>query len=153
MRELEALLLRITPTPGNRMKGQFAKAEDLRAKLAREIKARQQSELDELLGRKRRTQARRYQPKGTIPLRARYKSVVYRARLRADGSVRYEGDVYTSPSAAGRAVVGRRVNGLTFWKYQRAPEDWVPLKNREVPREKTSSKRRRTGPRQQRRGR
>ena len=50
MRELEALLLRITPTPGNKMKGSFAKAENLRAKLTREIRARQQAELDDLIG-------------------------------------------------------------------------------------------------------
>ncbi len=132
MRELEALLLRITPTPGNKMKGHFAKAENLRAKLAREIRQRQQAELDELIGRQRPRARVKPQPKGSILLRAQYKNVQYRALLRADGSVRYKGQVFKSPSGAGRAVVGRSVNGLMFWKYQRAPGDWVPLKQRET---------------------
>lgn len=134
MRELEALLLRITPTPGNKMKGRFANAENLRVELAREIRSRQQAELDGLIGRQRPRASVKPQPKGSILLRAQFKNVKYRAWLRADGSVRYKGQVYKSPSGAGRAVVGRSVNGLMFWKYQRAPGDWVPLKEREISR-------------------
>jgi hypothetical protein len=132
MRELEALLLRITPTPGNKTKGRFARAENLRTKLAREIRLRQQAELDELIGRQRPRAPAKPQPKGSVLLRARYKNVQYRAWLRADGSVRYKGQVFRSPSGAAKAVVGRAANGLTFWKYQRAPGDWVPLKQRET---------------------
>jgi hypothetical protein len=34
---------------------------------------------------------------------------------------------YNSPSLAGAAVVKRSCNGWTFWKYERAPGDWVLL--------------------------
>ncbi|HVL90282.1 MAG TPA: DUF2924 domain-containing protein [Actinomycetota bacterium] len=149
MRELEALLLRITPTPGNRMKGKFAKAENLRTNLAKEIRSHQQAELDELLGRKpqRRRNTRTPRQNGSIPIRAQYKGVKYRARLRADGTIRYEGEIFSSPSAAGKAVIGRAVNGPAFWKYQRAPGDWVPLKQREASQSARRRRRRTTRPR------
>jgi hypothetical protein len=68
--------------------------------------------------------------KYTLPsrrLRAKYKGKLRRAVVRRDGRIRYDGVVYDSPSAAAIAVIGRNVNGWAFWKYERAPGDWVPL--------------------------
>jgi hypothetical protein len=41
--------------------------------------------------------------------------------------VAYGGHVYASPSAAGKAVVGRAVNGWHFWRFRRDGE-WVRLR-------------------------
>lgn len=61
-------------------------------------------------------------------LRVRYKGKVYKAILRIDGKIRYDGVIYKTPSAAGAAVrSGRATNGWQFWHYERAPGDWVPL--------------------------
>lgn len=60
-------------------------------------------------------------------LRVRYKGKWYRARLRRDGRIRYGGKLYDSPSAAGYALRKKSTNGWSFWTYERAPGDWVPL--------------------------
>jgi len=38
------------------------------------------------------------------------------AILLADGSIEYQGEVFTSPSGAGKAALGRVVNGWWFWR-------------------------------------
>jgi hypothetical protein len=65
---------------------------------------------------------------GPLRLRARTKGKTVHAQIRSNGSVRFNGKLYTSPSLAGAAAVARRTcNGWTFWQYERAPGDWVPL--------------------------
>jgi len=65
---------------------------------------------------------------GPIKLRAKFKGAVVTASVRRDGTVRYAGKVYTSPSlAAAAARKSRTCNGWKFWRYQRAPGDWVLL--------------------------
>lgn len=69
---------------------------------------------------------------------ARYRGREYRATLKADGLVEYEGRTFQSPSTAGAhvrlAVMGPRegrpypqTNGWTFWSYERATGTLVPL--------------------------
>jgi hypothetical protein len=60
-------------------------------------------------------------------LRGTFKENVIRARVRKNGVVRYKNKDYNSPSLAAAAVVKRNSNGWTFWKYERAPGDWVVL--------------------------
>jgi len=65
---------------------------------------------------------------GQMKLRAFYKGKKLTARVRRDGSIRFAGKIFTSPSlAAGTAVKRRTCNGWTFWEYERAPGDWVKL--------------------------
>ena len=40
------------------------------------------------------------------------------ATLLADGSIEFDGEVYTSLSGAGKAALGRIVNGWWFWSTQ-----------------------------------
>ena len=50
------------------------------------------------------------------------------ATVRRDGTIRYAGKLYTSPSLAGTTACKHRTcNGWTFWQYERAPGDWAPL--------------------------
>lgn len=63
-----------------------------------------------------------------MKLRARCKGEMLYATVRRDGTVRFNGKIYTSPSLAGAAARQYRTcNGWVFWRYERAPGDWVPL--------------------------
>src|SRR5438093_637322 len=60
-------------------------------------------------------------------LRASFRNALIKARVRRNGLIRYKNKDYNSPSHAASAVVKRSCNGWTFWKYERAPGDWVFL--------------------------
>lgn len=142
LHELEALILRIVKPVGNQQKGKFARAEDLRLKFRQHCMRAKKAEVDGLLGDMGAIQEEHEAeeaPKGRgavlaryisapLILRARFKGKRVTARVRRDGTILMAGKVYTSPSVAG-AVVCKRTscNGWKFWKYERAPGDWVLL--------------------------
>ncbi len=140
LKELEALILRIVKPAGNKVKGKFAKCEDIRKKFARDVRRRQRDELKSLLGKgnmeekgKKDAQESR-KPimanyvKNSMKLQAVFKRRTLSARVRRDGLIRFGKKVYSSPSLAAAAACKRRTcNGWTFWKYERAPGDWVTL--------------------------
>jgi Restriction Enzyme Adenine Methylase Associated len=143
LRELESLLLRVVrPRPkGNKQKGKFADSENLLPQFKRAVRSLQQFELDDMIGRESgRTRKRvRRAPvqggttlasyiNGPMELRAKLKGKTLRARVRRDGSIRFRGKVHRSPSAAGQAACQRSCNGWWFWKFERAPGDWVRLR-------------------------
>lgn len=143
LRELEALMLRTTKPSGNKQKGKFAKSEDLRRRFRRDIKRSVLQEMDCLFGEshpvKKAPKVVSKSHEGRTPvlaayistpmiIRARFKGEMLMARVRRDGSIRYDGKVYTSPSEAGAVACKRPTcNGWTFWQYERAPGDWVLL--------------------------
>jgi len=141
LKELETLILHITgKPPGNENAGKFQDSENLKRILKKDIKAFQRRELMELIGqeveeessRPRKKGDQRQPPlgpyiRGAFRIRARYKGRLYKARVRRDGSVRYKGKTYNSPSAAGIAVRKKSTDGWYFWKYERAPGDWMKL--------------------------
>jgi Restriction Enzyme Adenine Methylase Associated len=145
LKELESLLLRvIAPRPeGNNQSGRFANSENLRRKFKRDIKAQQGEELELLIGGKSglrgKIRIRFAEPtsgielakymtgKGSFPIKAMYKGKTLKGRVRQDGRIRFSGKLYNSPSGAGRMAVGRACNGWVFWKFERAPGDWVSL--------------------------
>jgi hypothetical protein len=143
LKELESLMLRvILPKPkGNKQSGKFAMSENLLRRFKGDIKEFQKKELGELIGLapKQSTQTRNkanslleeyVQRTGkSLQLKTVYKGTTYRAFVQKDGIVRYKNRKYTSPSAAGRAVIQRACNGWAFWRYQRAPGQWVRLSN------------------------
>jgi hypothetical protein len=143
LRELESLLLRIVKTKGNKQKGKFAKSEDLRRRFSKDIKHSWQLEIQELLGLiPKQTRAPRHTvDDGPVPslakylskattLRARHKGVKLVPRVARNGTVRFNGKLYNSPSLAAAAAAACKrstCNGWTFWRYERAPGDWVQL--------------------------
>lgn len=144
IRELESLVMRIAQPAGNRQLGKLAGAQNLRRDFARKIRADAKRKLDALLGRETKPthkQARNAKDdEGRAPvlskwidggfrLRSRFKGKTIRARVRADGSIRFRGKTFNSPSLAAYSAIGRRraVNGWHFWQFERAPGDWVPL--------------------------
>lgn len=141
LRDLESLVLRIVKPSGNKIKGSFGRTENLRRQFAHDMRQRFRDELDELIGKVRpqdsrvakngnkRLNAIFAKGKQIKTIKATYKHKNYTARLHADGSIRQNGKVYKSPSAAAVAVVKRACNGWSFWKIERAPGDWVRLKH------------------------
>jgi hypothetical protein len=138
LRELEALILRVVkPMPeGNSKIGKFARSEDLRARLAKDIRQRNREKLDHIVGRSEATihmiLPGRMPPllpyvKKVFTLRGRSKGKTFHASVRDDGTIRLQRKVYASPTAAAVAVTQYPVDGWMFWKYERAPGDWVPL--------------------------
>lgn len=62
-----------------------------------------------------------------LVLRGTYKGYDYRASLRRDGSISYDGQVYDSPTGAAKAILGRPTSGWLFWKYKNRKGEWVRL--------------------------
>ena len=141
LKELESLILRTVKPQGNTQTGKFVKSENLRSRLARDLRRKQRDEINWLIGRTTSPTAKRSGKKARIKgqpvlaryfnrstrLLAKYRDKVIKARIRKNGMIRYKDKDYKSPSIAGSAVVKRSCNGWTFWKYERAPGDWVPL--------------------------
>jgi hypothetical protein len=138
LRELETLILRVVkPKPeGNFKTGKFARSEDLRARLAQDIRQRNREKLDHIVGRAEETiQLALPGPmpplcpyvKRVFKLRGRSKGKTFHASVRDDGTIRLQGKVYASPSTAARAATHYPVDGWLFWKYERAPGDWVRI--------------------------
>jgi hypothetical protein len=141
LKELESLLLRIVKPTGNKQKGKFIKSEDIRRRFARDVRSHQHAELISLLGKQileeEEEEGRFFEGRkpilakhitGPMKLRTRFKGKTLTARVKRNGLIRFRGKVYSSPSVAGAVACKRRTcNGWTFWKYERAPGDWVRL--------------------------
>jgi len=139
LRELEALLIRIAKPRGNRSKTRFPRSQDLRRVFRRQVKVKQQEELESLFvgsGRRGRPRTRRRKNattplgpyvRGRLAIRMPFKGRTYKASVRSDGSIRFRGKLFRSPSTAASHVTGRPMNGWWWWKYERAPGEWVRL--------------------------
>ena len=147
LRELEALILRIVKPIGNKQKGKFPKADDLRRSFDRAMMLHQQTERRRILGRKDVAGTGKVKPpdgegrkpvlleyltknhkKGGFPLHAHHKGKPLKAWVRRDGRIRFNHRIFTAPSSAAAAACKRGAcDGWTFWQYERAPGDWVLL--------------------------
>lgn len=140
IKPIESLLLRIINPKGNQVQGRLPGAVDLKKELNRQVSEQQADERARLLGgvlARNRRRKKAASAKGSvvlagsvdrlIRLRADYKGERYLASLRKDGHISYAGELYASPSAAARALLGRGgVNGWRFWHYKKGTQ-WVPL--------------------------
>ncbi len=57
-----------------------------------------------------------------------YKGVKHTAVLTPAGTIRYKSKIYSSATAAAKAVVDGRVNGWRFWKIKNSAKQFVKLK-------------------------
>jgi Restriction Enzyme Adenine Methylase Associated len=142
IKELESLVLRIVRPTGNRQGGKFAKAQNLRREFTRRVKQDAAAHLSDLLGVESRRQpvVVRSRPASKavlasyvsrpMRLRARYKGKVLKARVLSNGVISFAGKRFQSPSMAACAALPHRraINGWHFWTYERAPGDWVRLR-------------------------
>ena len=144
MRELEALVMRISRPSGNKQRGTFASSEDLRHPFERLYRDKQEAERSEIFGSRAGKAGRklgRATPTRTstgAPPLARYTSQVrelraihkgreIRATVRSDGKISLGRKLHRTPSGAAEAVVNRACSGWTFWKWQRSDGEWAPL--------------------------
>lgn len=142
LRELEALVLRVVRPAGNRQTGKLTGSDNLKRRLARDVDARHRRLSEELLGRKakirvtvprgKKPRARSGKPDlaGVFPrattLMGLYNGWEYVARVRRDGTINFDGRIYTSVSAAARAARKRPTNGWNFWRVK-IDREWVRL--------------------------
>lgn len=142
IKPLESLLLRIVEPKGNRVNGRLPGAKDQKRLLAKQMNEADSNRRASLLGGhfiRNRLRKKTAQASGTVglaglvskrvALKAELKGTRYSATLRKDGYISYKGELYRSPTMAGKAAIGRNVNGWTFWTYRSGRAGWVPLTN------------------------
>jgi len=142
IKELESLVLRIVRPTGNRQGGKFAEAQNLRREFTRRVKQDAAAHLSELLGVEKSATVAKPRSGGAktailaeyvtrpLSLRARYKGRLLKARVLRTGVISFGGKRFLSPSMAACAALPHRraINGWYFWTYERAPGDWVRLR-------------------------
>ncbi len=140
VKEMETLLLRIAQPSGNKQLGKFANCQDLHRIVRRDF--RSDYKLKERKMFLRRREAIPNQGKADVAgqpilahyvnrsmaLRARRKGREFKARVQKNGAIKFKNHIFLSPSGAGKAASGYPTDGWVFWHYERAPGDWVPLK-------------------------
>ena len=146
IKELESLVLRILCPKGNVQRGRLSRSQDLKKQLASKVRKRQQEELQVLVGKRQKVVRRQsnkakairseseavlepYLDGEPIKLRRIYKGTTYLATVRRNGWIYYKGFLYSSPSRLAREITGRSCDGWRFWRYERAPDDWVQLRD------------------------
>ena len=143
LHEIESLFLRISKPRGNTITPRLVAADDLKPSLRRQIKERQRAELEEMApgGPRPKKAKRRGAAAGRAArpaslaeyvtkwffIQCRYKGKTYRAAVRSDGTISYEGKVFRSPSMAAKAITGGSVDGWYMWRYKNAEGEWVRL--------------------------
>lgn len=137
---LESLVLRIASPEGNSVKGKLPGAINQKRSIVQKMKGIDANYRAKMMGDaniKRRikakvkvtgTQGIKSVIKRSHALMAEYKGQQYKATLRRDGQINYQGALYSSPTAAAKEIIdGRAVNGRTFWKYKNDAGEWVAL--------------------------
>jgi hypothetical protein len=145
LKELEALLIHIAEPKGNLQRGKFAVTNNLRETLKSLIEAKNQSQLENILGtakKQKKSQSKQLTgshqaPKGLVlhkllssgaQIKATYKGKEILAAIDENGKILLNGKSFNSPSSAGVSVIDRStVNGWRFWKYRNPEGKWVVL--------------------------
>ena len=146
LRELEALLLRVIDKKGNRQKGKFYKAENLKKEFRNDLKKEVENifkkrgsnfkEVPKKLANK--VVPKKFKLKGMLKKRLRikfnYKNHDYRAYINKSGSIvfnpksysaeKFKGKIYSSLSTAASAVTNKPMNGWKSWKYKNGKGEW-----------------------------
>lgn len=138
LREIEALLLRISKPPGARQSGKLAQSKDMKRQILRAIHSKQNREATSLFGTfvntdemmsskvKGETDLIRLFPAGAR-LKGTNNGKTFRALVKSDGRVRFGGQYYSSLSLAAKAAIKRSTNGWWFWQVERGKGNWVRL--------------------------
>jgi len=140
VKEMETLLLRIAQPKGNKQLGKFVKCQDLHPVVRRDFRSDYKLKEQSMFRRRPVAKADQKEVEGKhqavlagyvrdgFALKARRNGKDYKARVQKNGSIKFQGQVFMSPSGAGVAARGHSTDGWSFWHYERAPGDWVPLK-------------------------
>lgn len=139
IREIESLLLRIADPKGNKHAGRLKHAQNLQRRLKSSMIRRRRAEILAMFSAtrpmpsdkrrsRRKTAGANDQAKSSEAAQilrqteaagkaifASYQGWEYRARVLRNGTIKFGGKSYESPSAAGRAITKRPLNGWAFW--------------------------------------
>lgn len=150
LHDLESLAIRVAYPKGNKTRGKFGGAPDLRRLLKAKMTERAKREIAELMGKtpaKRqaaagkpktiRTSSKKKQ-KGGAPLkgllsrkrlRGTYRGKTYRAWAYSSGRIRLTdtGELHDTPSGAAAAVTKHSLDGWHWWRYRNKKGEWVRL--------------------------
>jgi hypothetical protein len=147
LREMEALFLHISKPRGNLATPRLVRSESLEPELRRRIAERQRQQRERIFRRTPTREREQHSTEGTGRTRAgsapaalwRYVDARLKIRLvhrgqthtgvvQKNGTIHYQGTVFSTPSGAARAITGVPTNGWRVWQYQRSPGEWVPLR-------------------------
>ncbi len=131
-KEVESLFLRIYRPKGNVVKGKLRRATNLLPKLKAQVKEKiRQEYVDifkgyELFDKKKKKHRRKHKfnpLKGCFPkgkhIFATWRGKKFKAWVSPRGSIKFDGQTFYSPSAAGQAArKGRSTNGWVFWRFE-----------------------------------
>jgi len=153
LKDLESLAIRIAYPKGNKARGKFGGAPDLRRMLRKKMLHSAREEIDALMGRTarpvgvepappsisahkplkmRRDDAHVPVLKGLLTdkaLRMRYKGKKYRAWINRSGTIRlvHTGELFDSPSSAAKAIRKQESNGWYWWEFRDNQGEWQRL--------------------------
>ena len=140
IKELESLLLRIVSPVGNKQGGKFVSSKNLKPILNQYIRDTDADRRADLVGgyvaiRRRKTKAKHAKGAGALQglvekrmvLKAWRDGWEYRATLRKDGTINYNGEIYDTPNSAAKAALGKPCGGWRFWRYRDQAGEWVSL--------------------------
>ncbi|TAJ86347.1 MAG: DUF2924 domain-containing protein [Reyranella sp.] len=140
IKELESLLLRIAKPESNVQGGKLFGSRDLKSKVQQAIRQQYKQEMAGLFARSSRAakalpKANKEEKEKVLQLfpegarvRATNHTKSFRAVIRRDGQIRFDGKLYGSLSAAAKAAIGRSVNGWWFWQVERGKNNWIRLR-------------------------
>ncbi len=140
LKEMESLLLRIAKPVGNKVLGRFFRCDNLQRRFTADVRLLLNEELNDVVGRSLPERKAIKQKKGRDVavlaiyknrprrLRGKSKGTTFKASVRNDGRIRFNRKSFASPSHAAAEAVGHSMNGWWFWQYERAPGDWVRLR-------------------------
>jgi len=137
IREVESLLIRIADPEGNKLRGKLGGSKNLGRALDAAIKQRQdeergiifeQRERGRKKGKRKKVKGRTkrkgerpmkgYFPKGKM-IYTSYKGKEYKAWVSGNGRIKFQNNMYDTPSGAGKAILDKgAVDGWKFWKYK-----------------------------------
>jgi hypothetical protein len=155
IKELESLLLCIAYPAGNKVRGKLKHSKNFLPLLKKKTKEAALKELETIFTsshskklnhhsamtnrakkawatRKKNSNGATARPckglfKKIVPLYADYKGVPYKAILFKTGRIKLNGKFYDSPSMAGSAIIGSKINGWWFWKAKNKSGNLVRL--------------------------
>ncbi|NQT23327.1 MAG: DUF2924 domain-containing protein [Candidatus Omnitrophica bacterium] len=137
--EIESLLIRIAGPRGNKSRPKGKSNDAMLKELKQMIKIKYREELDSMFGIKtmvvnskgKRRRQKQIGLEGLVSRKTKlfrtYKEKEYNAVLTSDGKIRYNGKVYTNPSAPGKAIVKHGCNGWKFWYLKDENHDIISL--------------------------
>ncbi len=147
LKDLESLAIRVAFPKGNKVKGKFNGARNLHKLLRRRMKEKADGEITILIGKghtkvakktaKKKKRKTTSKTKTEIPLKGllsskrikkTYKGKEYKAWVLPTGRIKYNGQLFNSPSGVATHICKRNVNGWSFWYYRNKNGEWDKLK-------------------------